>query len=54
MVVCNEGKANPVSSSWKWGEDDLRMVDQYTYVGVEISKDCSWDPHIAKVVGTGE
>ena len=31
-------------------KDDLPIVDQYTYLGVEISKDCSWDAHIAKVI----
>ena len=34
-----------------WGEDELPIVDQYMYLGVEISKDCSWDAHIGKVVG---
>ena len=53
-VVCNEDKANPVTSKWKWGEDDLPIVDQYTYVGVEISKGCSWDAHMAKITGKGK
>ena len=44
---------NPVNFIWKWGEDKLPIVDQYTYLGVEISKDCSWDAHIAKVIGKG-
>ena len=30
------------------------MVDQYTYLGVDISKDCSRDAHIAKVMGKGK
>ena len=51
VVVCNEDKVNPVNFRWKWGEDERPIVDQYTYVGVEISKDCSWDAHIAKVIG---
>ncbi|MEP2874451.1 MAG: reverse transcriptase domain-containing protein [Hyphomicrobiales bacterium] len=54
VVVCNEDKVNPVNFSWKWGEDELPIVDQYTYLGVEISKDCSWDTHIAKVIGKGK
>ena len=36
VVVCNEDKVNPVNSKWKWGEDELPIVDQYTYLGVEI------------------
>ena len=31
-----------------------RIVDQYTYLGVEISKDCSWDTRIAKIIGKGK
>lgn len=54
VVVCNEDKENPVTFKWKWGEDELPIVDQYTYLGVEISKDCSWDTHIAKVIGKGK
>ena len=38
VVVCNEGKVNPVTFKWKWGEDELPIADQYTYLGVEISK----------------
>ena len=53
VVVCSEQKANPVNFKWKWGEDELPIVDQYTYLGVEISKDCSWDSHIAKAIGKG-
>ena len=36
-----------------YGGQDLKMpiVDQYAYV--EMSKDCSWDSHIAKVIGKG-
>ena len=52
-VICNEDKANPVNFQWKWGEDELPTVGQYTYLGVEISKGCSWDAHIAKLIGKG-
>ena len=38
VVVCNEDKVNPVTFKWKWGEDELPIADQYTYLGVEISK----------------
>ena len=54
VVVCNEDKVNPVKFNWKWGEDELPIVDQYTHLGVEISKDCSWDARIAKVIGKGK
>ena len=55
IVVCNERQVDPVNFSWKWGEDELPIVDQYTYLGVEISKeDCSWDTHIKKTIGKGK
>ena len=53
-VVCNEDMVNPVNFKWKWGEDELPIVDQCTYLGVVISKDCAWDAHIAKVLGMGK
>ena len=53
VVVCNEDNVNPVTHEWKRGEGDLPIVHQYTYLGVEISKDCSWGAHIAKVIGKG-
>ena len=52
--VCNEHKVNPVNFKWKWGEDELPIVDQYMYLGVDISKNCSWDAHIAKTMGKGK
>ena len=36
VVVCNEDQVNPMNFSWKWGEDELPVVDQYTYLGVDI------------------
>ena len=54
VVACNEDKANPVILKWKWGEDELPILDQLTYLGVEISEDCSWDAHIAKMIGKGK
>ena len=54
VVVCNEDNVIRVNFKWKWGEDELPIVDQYTYLCVEISKDCSWDAHIAKVIGKGK
>ena len=54
VVVCNEDGVNAVKFGWKWGEDELTIADQYTYVDVNISKCCSWDTHIAKVIEKGE
>ena len=51
VVVCNEDKL--VNFKWKW-EDELPIVDQYSYLGVEISKYCSWHAHIAKAIGKGK
>ena len=45
---------NPVNFKWKWEEDELPNEDKYTHLGKEISKDCSWDAHIAKVIGKGK
>ena len=45
VVVCNEDEGNTVIVKWKWGEDELTIADQYTYLGVGISKQCSWDAH---------
>ena len=36
VVVCNEDKENPVIFRRKLGEDELPLVNQYTYLGVEI------------------
>ena len=54
VVVCNKDKVNPVTFKWKWGTDEVPIADQYTYLGVEISQDYSWDAHTAKVIGTGK
>ena len=31
-------RKKPVEFKWKWGGEELPIVDQYTYLGVEISK----------------
>ena len=54
VLVCNEDKKKPVEFKWKWGGEELPIVDQYTYLGVEISKDCSWDAHINKLIQKGK
>ena len=41
VAVCNEDKQNPETFKLKWGEDDALIVDQYPYLGEEISKYCS-------------
>ena len=38
VIVCNEDKVSPVIFKCKWGEDELPIVDQYTYLAVEIPK----------------
>ena len=51
MPICT----HPVTFKWKWGEGELRIAEQYTYLCVrEISKYCSWDAHIAKAIGKGK
>ena len=54
VVVCNEDKVNMVTVKRKWGADHLPIVYQYTFLGLQVSKYCSWDPHIAKIVGKGK
>ncbi|CAB1100845.1 unnamed protein product [Ectocarpus sp. CCAP 1310/34] len=48
VMVCNENKEEPVEHRWKWGIEEIAVVDQYTYLGVEIAKDCSWNAHMSK------
>ena len=33
VVACNEDEVNPANFKWKWGKDELPIVDQYTYLG---------------------
>ena len=53
IFVCNKDKVNAANLKCKWGEDELPIPDQYTYLGVEISQGCSWNAHTAKVIGKG-
>ena len=41
---------HPVEIKCKWMEEQLPIVDQYTYLGVKISINCSWDVHINETV----
>ena len=54
VVVRSEDKVNPATFEWQWGGDELSMVDQYSYLGIEISKDCSFAAHRAKAIGKGK
>ncbi|CAB1104848.1 unnamed protein product [Ectocarpus sp. CCAP 1310/34] len=54
VMVCNEDKEEPVGHRWKWGIKEIAVVDQYTYLGVEIAKDCSWNAHMSKVAEKGK
>ena len=54
LYASSDDKVNPVNFMWKWGEDDLPIENQSTYLGVEVSKACSWHTHIVKVMGKGE
>ncbi|CAB1103975.1 unnamed protein product [Ectocarpus sp. CCAP 1310/34] len=67
VMVCNENKDEPVEHRWKWGIEEIAVVDQckwgieetaevdqYTYLGVEIAKDCSWNAHMSKVAEKGK
>ncbi|CAB1096020.1 unnamed protein product [Ectocarpus sp. CCAP 1310/34] len=39
---------------WKWGIEEIAVVDQYTSLGVEIAKDCSWNAQMSKVAEKGK
>ncbi|CAB1117831.1 unnamed protein product [Ectocarpus sp. CCAP 1310/34] len=54
VMVCNDNKEEPVEHRWKWGIEEIAVVDQYTYLGVEIAKDCSWNAHMSKVAEKGK
>ena len=54
VLICNEDKKKPVEFKWAWGAEELPIVDQFTYLGVEVSKNCSWDAHIDKMIHKGK
>ena len=53
-VHVNEDEATPVRFCWKWAEEKLPIVDQYAYLRVDISNDCSSDTHVTPVTRKGE
>ena len=50
VCLCNKEKVNPVHFSRKWGEDELPIVDQYTYLGVDTKQKRSWGKRVAKTI----
>ena len=50
VVVYTEDKVNPVTLKQKWGNDGLSNVNQYTNLGMDVSKDSSWNTHIAEAM----
>ena len=48
VVTCDDDSENPVTFRWKRGKCELPIIDQYSrsYLGVEISQDCSWDANV--------
>ncbi|CAB1111402.1 unnamed protein product [Ectocarpus sp. CCAP 1310/34] len=38
VMVCNDHREEPVEHRWKWEIDETAVVEQYTYLGVEIEK----------------
>ena len=53
VCFCKE-HLNPVIFEWNWGEDDLPIADQHTYLGAKISQYCSWASQITKVLKNGK
>ena len=49
-----EGKLNSATFKRHWGADDLQIIEQFTYLSVDISKDYCWDTLILNVSGKGK
>ncbi|CAB1113353.1 unnamed protein product [Ectocarpus sp. CCAP 1310/34] len=47
-------REKPTQNRWKWGVDELAVVDQKKHLGVDIAKDCSWNAHMFKVADKGK
>ncbi|XP_071142080.1 uncharacterized protein [Mytilus edulis] len=43
-------KKNPTIEEYEMMGQQISTVHQYPYLGVELSEDLSWDPHIIKVI----
>ena len=37
-MYVTEVKVKPIAFKWKWREDEVLIVDLFTYLGVEMSK----------------
>ena len=42
-------KARPICGHYRMGDNLLKEVDHYPYLGVELASDLSWNKHIAQV-----
>ena len=42
-------KVGKVSGGWVWGGESLSVSDSYCYLGIEFSKDGSWDEYIKQL-----
>lgn len=43
--VSNENRENSGEFGWRWGGEEVPIADQYAYLGVETSRNCSRDAH---------
>lgn len=43
VMVSNDPKVQKIDLGWKCGKEELPNVNQNTYLGVEFSKNCTWD-----------
>jgi len=42
VVHFHKGKRKQDKYVWKWGADELKLVDDYTYLGVTLKNDCKF------------
>ena len=47
-------KKTPIKSTYTTGEQALEQVDYYPYLGVELSKNLSWDHQINQTVAKAQ
>ena len=43
-------KTQTGSGQWVWGSESLPILDSYCYLGIEFSRDGSWDKHIKSLI----